>query len=228
MLKNSFCSFLILLFIFSANSACASERDQWQQFRAHKGMQELDAEFAPPKPEPEVRVETRVIEKVIVKEVYVPAPAAAAVAAMPVPEPVAVSAPTPVADDAVTVESDGYVFKLSACRFTHGNIKCDLSILSPEHDGNLYIYGVSGGHSTRLFDRSGNEYHPSKVAMGNKSNRSSVRNRYVAGVTAKGSLHFENLDQSTKALSLLELALYNEESRKHNRIKFRNINLAMQ
>ena len=225
MLKNSLRSFLVLFFIFSAHSVSASENDQWQQFRAYKGMQELDAEFAPPKPEPEVRVETRVIEKVIVKEVYVPAPAAAA------PAPVSVAEPAPdepVADDTVTVESDGYVFKLSGCRFSHGNIKCDLSIISPEHDGNLYIYGVSGGHSTRLFDRSGNEYHPSKVAMGNKSNRSSVRNRYVAGVTAKGSLHFENLDQSTKALSLLELSLYNEESRKYNRIKFRNINLAMQ
>lgn len=234
MLKINISNLLLILFFITTTQASASERDQWQQFKAFKGMDELDAQFDKPKPKPEVRVETKVVEKIVekvvikevpvevIKEVIKEVPVE--VAAEPAPAPVA----EPVADNTITVESDGFVFKLSSCKSTHRNIKCDLRILNPEQDGSLTLYaGYNKHYSSKLFDTVGNEYWSSKVTMGNKTHKNSIKNRYITGITAKGSLHFENLDKSTNAIALLELSYYNSSSDKLERIQFRNVGLEM-
>jgi len=227
MLKiTRFISLLVSFVIISSIPSYASERDQWQQFRAQQGMKELEAEFAQPKAEPEVRVEIREVEKIVIREVPVPAPAPLAVAPMPVAEP---AAATPASDATVTVEADGFVFQLGGCRLASSNIKCDLSILSTEKDGTLILYSTYDYYklSSKLFDRLGNEYHPSKITMGNKSDVKSIENQYITGVTAKGSMYFENVDKSTKSIALIELSIHNRADKKNNRIKFRNVNLTI-
>jgi hypothetical protein len=228
MLKiNTYLSILLISALSSSAPSYAGEKEMWKQFRAQQGQKELDSQFEEPRAEPEVRVETRVVEKIVVKEVMVPVPTPVAVeksepTPQNQPEPVA-----PVADNSVTVEADGYIFKLKACQLAHRNIKCELNILSNENDGNLTLYSTHGSHSSKLFDRSGNEYHPSKVAMGNKNHKQVIKNKYVAGVIAKGSMNFENVNESTKSIALIELSLYNNDNRKYNRIKFRNVNLSL-
>jgi len=220
--NHSICLILFSFFSLSAVSH-ADESDQWQQFRAHKGMQELDAEFDQPKIEPEVRVVEKIVEveveKVVIKEVPVSV-------AQPAPQPTPVEN-TPTSDTAVTVESDGYVFTLSDCQMSHRNIKCNLKILSVERDGDLTLYSSNGAYSTRLFDRNGNEYTPSKISMGNKANSRAIKNQYIAGVTAKGSISFENIDKSTQNIALIDLSYYDSTDRKYKHTKFRSVNLVL-
>jgi len=228
MIKNSLWLIPLLTFglLHITNIAYADESDQWQQFRAHKGINELDAQFD--QPEPVVRVVEKVVEvekiveveveKVVIKEVPV-------AVAQPEAEPVAVA--VPVSDSNITVESDGYVFKLGNCQMSRRNIKCDLKILSVEHDGSLALYSAHGSYSTKLFDRNGNEYIPSKISMGNKSNKKHITNQYIAGVTAKGSINFENIGKSTQAISLIDLSYHDYSDRKYKHIKFRNVNLGL-
>jgi len=220
MLKNSlwFIPFLVLCLLNITNIAYADESDQWQQFRAHKGINELDAQFDQPEPEVRVVEKTVEVEKVVIKEVPV-------AVTQPEPEPVAVTAPA--SDSDITVESDGYVFKLGNCLMSHRNIKCDLKILSVEHDGSLALYSAHGRYSTKLFDRNGNEYIPSKISMGNKSNQKHITNQYIAGVTAKGSINFENIDKSTQTIALIDLSYHDYTDRKYKHIKFRNVNLGL-
>jgi len=227
MLKiNYFTSILLVSPLILANPSFAGEKEMWQQFRAQQGQKELDSEFESKKAEPEVRIETRVVEKVVIKEVLVPVPVQIPEPA-PQTQPEPVTPEAPVADNSVTVEVDGYVFKLKDCKLAHRNIKCGLSILSSENDGNLTLYATNGSHSSKLFDRTGNEYHPNKISMGNKSHLRHILNKYVSGVVAKGSLHFENVNESTQSIALMELSFYNNDSRKYNRVKFRNVNLSM-
>ena len=89
----------------------------WQQFKAQKAMNELDAEFNKPAPAPEPKVVERVVERVRIVEK--PVPVAVAQPA-PVIAPAPVSAPQP---SMVTAESEGYIFKLGSCKLTHRNIK---------------------------------------------------------------------------------------------------------
>lgn len=214
-------SLTCLLTLFSNLSLADRESEMWQQFKAQKGMQELEAQFAEPKPEPEV-VE-KVIERVVEKPVYLPAPVAKTE-----PEPTPAVGPEPVTQpSAVTVESDGYIFKLSSCNLAHRNIKCQLNITSVDNDGELTLYGEYGNHSSKLFDRNGNEYQPSKVIMGNKNHKRKIRNKYISGVSAKGSIEYTNVDASTQSISMLELGLYNYNLRKYGRVQFRNVDLSL-
>ncbi len=211
------------LFSFACMSSVtyADESDQWQQFRAHKGMQELDAQFDQPKAEPEVRIVEKIIEvekiveveKVVIQEVAV---------THREPQPAEV---VPASDADITVESDGYVFTLGNCQMSRRNIKCDLKIMSAERDGNLSLYSANGSYPTKLFDRNGNEYIPSKISMGNKSHNNYIKNQYIAGVTAKGSISFENIDKSTQSIALLDLSYHDYADGKPKHIKFRNVNL---
>jgi len=228
MLKNPvhLAPFLLCSLLNITNIAYADESDQWQQFRAHKGMNELDAQFD--QPEPEVRVVEKVVEvekiveieveKVVIKEVPV-------AVVQPQSEPVVIAVPE--SDSDITVESDGYVFKLGNCQMSRRNIKCDLKILSVEHDGSLALYSSNGSYSTKLFDRNGNEYIPSKISMGNKSNQKHITNQYIAGVTAKGSIIFENVDKSTQAIALIDLSYHDYTDRKYKHVKFRNVSLGL-
>lgn len=220
MLKISRCTTLFLFgFFFTGNAYSVSEQEQWQQFRAQQGMSELDAQFDTPTARPEVRVEVveKIIEveKVVIKEVPVPA--------TPVePTPVA---DTPTNSSDVVVESDGYVFTMKPCQMSHRNIKCKLSVLNPTSDGELSIYSTRGAYSSKLFDRSGNEYHPSRVSIGNKSDSSYIRNQYIEGVTAKGSLAFENIEKSTQSIALIDLSYYDHKDKNYKHIKFRDVGL---
>jgi len=202
-------------------SESASERDQWQQFRAHKGIQELDAEFDKPQAQPEVRIEVREVEKIIIKEVPV--------AAVPQPEPELPATPVIASDSdsMVTVESDGYIFKLGNCNLRSRNIKCSLSIVSIDRDETLNLYAKYSNISSKLFDSIGNEYVPNKITMGNKSNDRYINNQYIAGVTAKGSISFENIEKSTQSIALIDLSLYDSSDKKYKHIKFRNVKLAL-
>jgi len=222
MLKISRCIKLFLFgFFFTGNAYSVSEQEQWQQFRAQQGMSELDAEFDTPTAKPEVRVEVKVVEKIIevekvvIKEVPVPATSV---------EPISV-ADTPTNSSDVVVESDGYVFTMKPCQISHRNIKCKLSILNPMSDGELSIYSTRGAYSSKLFDRSGNEYHPSRVSIGNKSDSSYIRNQYVEGVTAKGSLAFENIEKGTQSIALIDLSYYDHKDKNYKHIKFRDVDL---
>jgi hypothetical protein len=229
MLKNNlFSSLLLLGFCCVTTDTYADEPDQWQQFRAHKGINELDAQFNEPKAKPEVQVVEKIIEvekiveveKVVIKEVPMEHEHTQATHA-PEPEPVVVTD----SDSVVTVESDGYVFKLQNCQMSRRNIKCNLSILSVERDGNLGLYSANGSYPSKLFDRNGNEYIPSKISMGNKSNNNFVKNQYIAGVTAKGTINFENIENSTQSIALIDLSYHDYADNKPKHIKFRNVHL---
>ena len=211
---------LLLIFLLSVLSTQANadrENDMWQQFKASKGMQELDAQFDPPKPppEPQPKVVERIIEKVVIKEVPVHVTA-----------PVANSTPIPEfiqRTSAITVENDGYIFNMGPCKIAHKNIKCPLSIQSPESDGTLSLIARAGGYSSKLFDHHGNEYLPVNIKVGNKSSATSVQNRYISGVTIKGQLDFNNVNNATKAIAMLELGLYNKTTKKYKHIQFRDV-----
>jgi len=185
-------SLTLLLIAFSNQALADKENDMWQQFKAQKGMKELDAEFDDAKPQPEPRVVERVIERVIERPAPAPAPAPQAEPEPVViaqPEAVPEAAPEPVSQpQVVTVESDGFIFKLGSCQLAHQNIKCQLTIASIEKDGELTLYSTNGWRSSKLFDHNGNEYHPSNITMGNKSAGNHVKNKYIAGVTARGSV----------------------------------------
>ncbi len=215
----------MLCILFSTSALADRENDMWQQFKAQKGVSELDAEFAEPAsappPEPEVRIVERIVEVEKVVEVQVPVPAAPTPQAVPQPVPVA----APESSSMVTVESDGYVMKMGDCKLAYRNIKCKLTIVNMETDGMLIIYANYSSYSSRLFDRNGNEYVPSNVRMGNKNNGRYIKNKYIQGVTAKGSVEFKNVNVETKAISLFELSYYNEVTKKHDRLLFRNVNL---
>jgi hypothetical protein len=221
----------LLILTFSTQTLADRENDMWQQFKAQKGMKELDAEFDEPKSQPEPKVIEKVIERVIIQQVAVPV----AAPAQPQPEPVAVAQPAPVTPapaqpSDVTVESDGYVFKLGSCELAHRNIKCKLTITSVGRDGDLTLLGTYGNRSSKLFDHNGNEYHPSSISMGNKSGtgRSSrIKNKYISDVTAKGGIEFANVDASTNSIALVELSIRNLATRKWNRIKFRGVSLSL-
>ncbi len=223
----------LLLIAFSNQALADRENDMWQQFKAQKGMKELDAEFGDtkPQPQPEPRVVERVIERVIERPAPAPAPQAE-------PEPVIIAqpetipeaTPEPVSQTSmVTIESDGYIFKLGSCKLAHLNIKCQLTIASIEKDGGLTLYSTYSSYSSKLFDYNGNEYHPSSVTMGNKSSGSKnyVVNKYISGVTARGSIEFENVDSSTNSISMFELSLHNPATKKYKRIQFRDVALSL-
>ena len=219
--------FTLLLILFSNQTLADKENDMWQQFKAQKGMKELDAEFAEPKPEP-VIVE-RVIERVI--EVQVPV-----VIVQPEPAPVVIVQPEPVITpelvpvsqpSVVTAELDGYMFKLGACQLAHRNIKCKLTINSAESDGELNLYATSGGQSSKLFDHNGNEYTVSTVIMGNKTHGNYVKNKYISGVTAKGTIEFTDVDTSTNSISMFDLSFYNHVTRKYRHVQFRDVILSL-
>ncbi len=195
----------------------------WQQFKAQKAMDELDAEFNKPAPKPKVVV--RVVERVRVVEKPVPV---AVVQLGPVPAPVIaptlVSAPQP---SMVTAESEGYIFRLGSCKLTHRNIKCQLTITSVDTDGDLMLYATYGGSSSKLYDHNGNEYQPLTITMGNKNNGQYIRNKYISSVVAKGKVDFSNVEKSTNSISMFELSVHNYVTNKASRIKFRNVPLSI-
>jgi len=216
--------FVLISFFVSVNllSVAVNAEGRWD--RGDRTMMELDAEIDKMNGKPPVRVETKVIEKVIIKEVLVPVPQAVVapasqVLSKPQSEPVLI-------DDGVTVEADGYVFKLSRCALSHRNIKCQLNIISPDTDGKLTIY-VSNNYASKLFDTVGNEYKPSKIIMGNKSNSYSITNTYISGVTVQGAIYFENVRTNTNEIALIELGFTNRVNRKYSRIKFRPAKLVL-
>jgi len=220
--------FVLFSFIISVNlvSAVVNAEGRWD--RADRTMMELDAEVDKMNGKPPVSVETKVIEKVIIKEVLVPAPQPIAAPAVQVvsqsqsePKPL-----TELVDQGVTLEADGYVFKLSKCALSHRNIKCQLNIISPDTDGKLTIY-VGNNYASKLFDTVGNEYKPSKIIMGNKSNTYSITNTYISGVNVQGAIYFENVKNNTNEIALIELGFTNRINRKYSRIKFRPVNLSL-
>ena len=213
-MSKSFTLTLTFLSILFSNQVLADrENDMWQQFKAQKAMNELDAQFN--KPEPEPRVVKRIVER------PAPQPAPVVVAA-----PVTAPALAPVSQPSmVTVESEGYIFKLGSCRLAHRNIKCPLMITSVDTDGDLTLYGTTGGTSSRLFDHNGNEYQPSTITMGNKSHSQQIRNRYISGVLARGNIEFVNVDSSTTSVSMFELSIHNYATGKYNKIQFRDVSL---
>ncbi|HHJ34461.1 MAG TPA: hypothetical protein ENJ87_01725 [Gammaproteobacteria bacterium] len=212
-------SFTLLFTVFSNQALADREGDMWQQFRAQKAMDELDAEFAKPEPAPAPTPE--VVERIIERPAPQPAPAAIA-PPVPVMIPVAVPASQP---SMVTVESGGYIFNMGACRLAHRNIKCQLTITSIDSDGELSLYANNGSTSSRLFDRNGNEYQPSTIAMGNKNSNAHVKSRFISGVTARGNVEFINVDTSTRSISMFELNTYNYVTNKYERIQFRDVSL---
>lgn len=199
------------------------ENDMWQQFKAQKGTQELDAQFEQDQPEQKPLVIERIIERVVVL------PAAEPVPVMK-PESVTIEQPEaePVSQPAmVTVESNGYIFKLGSCKLAHRDIKCQLTITSIGKDGELDLYGNYSNHSSKLYDHNGNEYQPSQISMGNKMGRNHIRNKYISDVTAKGGIEFQNIETSTRSISMLELGLYNRVANKRQRIQFRDVTLSL-
>jgi len=204
----------------------------WQQFKAQKAMDELDAEFNKPvpvqvpAPAPAPRVVERVVERVRIVEKPVPV-----AVVQPEPAPAIVPAPVPVSvpqTSMVTAESEGYIFKLGSCKLTHRNIKCQLTINSVDTDGELALYAnYSSRYSSKLYDHNGNEYKPSSITMGNKSNGSYIKNKYIAGVVAKGKVDFVNVDKSTNSISMFELSIHNYATKKYGFIKFRNVPLSI-
>jgi len=226
-MKNS--RFYVLFsFFISVNllSTVVSAEGRWD--RGDRTMMELDAEVDKMNGKPQVRVETKVIEKVIIKEVLVPVPQpVAAPVTQVVAQPQAL--PEPVPDDVVTVEADGYIFKLSNCALSHRNIKCQLNIISTDTDGKLTLYAGYGSdaYATKLFDTVGNEFKPSKIVMGNKSNARHITNTYISGVTVQGAVYFENVKSNTNEIALIELSFTNRVNRKYSRIKFRPVKLSL-
>ncbi len=210
----------LFLVLFSAQSLADRENDMWQQFKAQKGMSELDAQFAEPAPAPAAEPEVRVVERIVEVEVEVPVQAAPAPQAQPIPKLDSMSS-------MITVESDGYVLKMGDCKLAYRNIKCKLSIVNMEADGGLSLYANYSSYSSRLYDRNGNEYVPSNVSIGNKNNDRYITNKYVQGVTAKGTVEFKNVNVETKAIALFELSIHNAETGKYNRLQFRNVNLSL-
>jgi len=220
--------FVLISFFVSVNllSAVVNAEGRWD--RGDRTMMELDAEVDKMNGKPAVRVETKVIEKVIIKEVLVPVPQTVAapvvqVVSQPHSEPKKIPE---FVDEGVTLEADGYVFKLSKCALSHRNIKCQLNIISPDTDGKLTIY-VSNNYASKLFDTVGNEYKPSKIIMGNKSNSYSITNTYISGVTVQGAIYFENVKSNTNEIALIELGFTNRVNRKYSRIKFRPVKLSL-
>lgn len=215
-------SLSFFLIIFSCSSLADRENDMWQQFKAQKGMKELDAEFESPKPEPEPRVIERVVEKVIIKEVPVQAPA---------PQPVTIAKPAPEAvqpvqaGSSIMVENEGYIFNFGPCKLAHKNIKCPITIKNPSSDGELGLIAKSGSYVSKLFDQNGNEYYAANVTMANKNASGMVTNRYISGITVKGHIDFNNIDNSTNLISMFDLVLRNYTINKFRRIQFRNVPL---
>jgi len=224
-------SFTLLSVLISSQSMADMKNDQWQQYKAQKGVQELDAQFAKPEPEPAPApqpVHEEHEPKVIIQVIERPAPAAEVV---PVAETEPVDIAEPVAEQEpshsmVTAESDGYVFKFGACKLAHRNIKCALTITSADTDGSLTLYAKSS-YSSKLFDRKGNEYNPATIAVGNKSNSQYIKSRYIAGVTARGSVEFVNINKGTRSISMFELAIHNYVTNKAGTIQFRDVNLSL-
>jgi len=219
-----------LVALLSTPALADRESDMWQQFKAQKGISELDAEFAEPAPAPAPKPEVKIVERIVevekIFEVEVPVPAT------PVAQPLAdvVPTPAPVSDSSmVTAESDGYVVKFGDCKLAYRNIKCKLNIVNMQTDGSLSIYGhYNKPRSSKLYDRNGNEYWPTSVSMGNKNNKGYITNKYIQGVTAKGAVDFSNVHADTKSIALFELSIHNSETRKYNRLQFRNVNLNIQ
>lgn len=214
---------LLLIIFLSALSTQANadrENDMWQQYKASKGMQELDAQFEEPKPpsEPQPKVVERIIEKVVIKEVPVQV-TAPVVNTTPVPDFIQPTSPSL----AITVENDGYIFNMGPCKLANKDIKCPLTIQSPASDGTLSLIARAGGYSSRLFDRHGNEYLPINIKVGNKSSATVVQNRYISGVTINGQLDFSNVKNDTQAIAMLELGLYNKQTKKYKHIQFRDV-----
>lgn len=225
-MKKSISLLLTLLFILISNQTLADrENEMWQQYKAKKGIEELDALFEEKTSRPEPKPEPVVVERVIV----VPAPVAEAKpVAVVTPEPKPVPKPVPaLKPETVTVEADGYVFNLGSCNLSRRNIKCQLTIESVSKDGELQMFGSSGYRSSKLFDRNGNEYSPTMITMGNKSSLNYVRNKYISGVRAKGFVEFENVNQNTQSISMFELSVQNVVTRRAKRIQFRDVALNM-
>ncbi|VAW72504.1 hypothetical protein MNBD_GAMMA10-43 [hydrothermal vent metagenome] len=218
-------SFTLLSVLVSSQSMADMKNDQWQQYKAQKGIQELDAQFTKPAPAPAPQPEHEEHEpNVIIQVIESPAPAPEAAPVVETVEPVAEQEPS---HSMVTVEFDGYVFKFGACKLAHRNIKCALTITSADTDGSLYLYATNGGSSSKLFDRNGNEYHPATIAIGNKSNSRYIKSRYIAGVTARGSVEFVNIKNDTRSISMFELGIQNIATNKAGVIQFRDVNLSL-
>lgn len=217
-------SFTLLFTLFSSQVLADRENDMWQQFKAQKAMNELDAEFNKPAPAPEPKVVERVVERVRIVEKPVPV---AVVQPAPVVAPTPVSTPSASQPLMVTAESEGYIFNLGACKLTHRNIKCQLTITSVDTDGELALYANYSSHSSKLYDHNGNEYQPSSIVMGNKTKGTYIKNKYISGVVAKGKMDFVNVDKSTNSISMIELSIHNYVTNKPSRIKFRNVPLSL-
>jgi len=135
----------------------------WQQFKAQKAMDELDAEFNKPAPVPEPKVVERVVERVRIVE----KPVSVAVvqlgsAPAPVIAPTLVSAPQP---SMVTAESEGYLFKFGLCKLTHRNIKCQLTITSVVAKGKVDFSNVDKStNSISMFELSVHNYVTNKAS----------------------------------------------------------------
>ena len=198
------------------------ENDMWQQYRADKAMQELDAEFDQPAPQPKVieRVIERVVEKPVVVERPAPQPA---VTPQPVPQP---EPKVPAQPDRVSVTMDGIVFDVYDCRLAQGTLQCSLDVTSVGQDGDLKLYASYGSSSSRLFDAQGNEYSMASVAIGNKSHKRHMRKKFIADVRSKGRVEFQNVSSDTSDIAMLELVIHNYQHNQQRRVQFRNLALA--
>lgn len=205
------------------NSVLADrENDMWQQYRADKAINELDAEFDQVAPQPKVveRVIERVVEKPVIVEQPEPQPA---VAPQPEPQPESDTAAQP---GRVSVTMDGIVFDVYDCRLAQGTLQCGLDVISVGQDGDLKLYASYGSNSSRLFDAQGNEYSMASVAIGNKSHKRHMRKKFIADVRSKGRVEFQNVSSDTSSIAMLELVIHNFQHNQLRRVQFRNVALA--
>jgi len=189
-------SYLSVVFLIGCNSVStyASERDDWQQFRAQKGMEELEAQFA--KPEPEVRVETKIVERIVIKEVIKEVPVAAPIAvADAVPEPVAKPRPSHMSSDSL----DGLTYTIRETKLEGDDLTVKFQVFSPDKDR------VIGVRKASIWV-DGDEYSNARLNVGKSTGYGLASGITIPGdLKVNGAVVFKSVPKNTTSLDMLRI-----------------------
>ena len=166
---------------------------------------------------------------------YTPTPIATPTAAdSPTPEEIAenetISEETPVSstppkssdepsEPLMKIEANQVVFDLRQCRKTGTTIICDFVLTNNGEDRRLFMRA----DSSRLFDELGNGYDGKTIKLANQSSyRAEIG--FVSGVTTKAQIIFENIEPTSKQITLLDVGYVIGNSYGEN-VQFRNVPL---
>jgi hypothetical protein len=159
-----------------------------------------------------VRIQSSVITdkllgKPIRKQIFETAPSATA---------------TPVSGNWPFVEDEGFRFQITGTSWQSENrLLVEVSVTNlgnTDREFNLLP------DASKAFDNNGNEYIAVKRYVANKEadGYQNLQHRYIPGIKTQVKLLFNNVDRSTSAISLLQIAIF-EPSKGHRTTSIRNI-----